>query len=138
MRVVLDTNVLLSAFLWQKGLKPIYDAIRARKIIPCFTQVTWNELIRTLSYERLRKQLLRINITPDEVTKLLASRSYFILSNFQVNEISNDPSDNFILACAVVAQASFIISGDQHLLALPEFQGIPILSPRDFLQVITE
>jgi len=47
--------------------------------------------------------------------------------------IADDLPDNQILASALISNASFIISGDKHLLKLKEFQGIPILTPRQFL-----
>lgn len=136
MRVVLDTNVLLSAFLWQKNLKPIYQAIREKEITPCFTQKTWQELLRVFSYKKFEKQLSNINITPDEITKLLASRSCFKFSELKITEVKDDPGDNHILACAISCRAFFIVSGDKHLLKLKEFQGIPIVSPKQFLMVI--
>lgn len=43
MRIVFDTNVLISAFLWQGQLKPIYDLIRSNHLTPCFNQNTWNK-----------------------------------------------------------------------------------------------
>lgn len=134
MRVVLDTNVLLSAFLWQKGLKPIYQIIRSGKIIPCFTQVTWSEFLHTLSYAKFRKQLLKINITPEEVIKLIASQSYFISSHLQITKIKEDPTDNNFLVCAIISGASFIVSGDKHLLSLKKFRRIIILTPKEFLK----
>lgn len=138
MRVVLDTNVIISAFLWQKNLKPIYQAIRAKKITPCFNRATWRELQRALSYTKFSKQLLKIGILAEEITKLLSSRAYFTISQIRIEQIKDDPSDNYILACALSARASFIVSGDKHLLNLKQFHGIPIFSPAEFLKVIKE
>ena len=134
MRVVFDTNVLLSAFLWKKRLKPIYQAIREGKLIPCFTSETWEELLRTLSYKKFKKQLQKIDITPEEIIKLLSSRAYFVASRYKITLIKEDPSDNYFLACALSAQADFIITGDHLLQELKQFQGIPIVSPREFLK----
>ena len=47
--------------------------------------------------------------------------------------IGDDPEDNRVLECAVTGGASFIISGDKHLLELKEYQGIVVLSPSAFL-----
>jgi predicted nucleic acid-binding protein len=48
-----------------------------------------------------------------------------------------DPDDEMILECALAAEADFIVSGDKkHLLMLREFQGIPIVSPAEFLRKI--
>jgi predicted nucleic acid-binding protein len=48
--------------------------------------------------------------------------------------IPDDPSDDKFLEAAVAGNASYIISGDKHLLKLSEFQGIQILKPKDFVQ----
>lgn len=136
MRVVFDTNVLISAFLWQQNLKPIYDAIRRRAVSPCFTQDTWAELQRALSYKKFGKQLLKINISSDDVMHLLASRSHFSVSRLRITEIKDDPSDNMFLACALASRASFIVSGDTHLLSLKKFQKIRITRPRDFIEEV--
>ena len=137
MRVVLDTNVILSAFLWQKELKPIYLAVKAAAIIPCFNQQTWGELQRTLGYGKLKKQLAAVGLAPDDLLQLIASRSYFTITERGRNVIPDDPSDNDVLACARSARALRIISGDQHLLRLKEFYGIPILRPKDFIQQLS-
>lgn len=134
MRVILDTNIILSAFLWQKKLKPIYQAIRLRKIIPCFSPTTWEELQRALSYKKFSQQLSKINITAEKISKLLSSRAHFVLSRLQITEIKADPSDNHILACALSSRACFIISGDKHLLNLKQFHNILIISPAKFIK----
>lgn len=77
MRVVLDTNVLLSAFLWQKGLKPIYEAVRDHRLTLSFTPTTWAELGRALRYPKFARQLQHLSVTPGEVLQLVASRAEF-------------------------------------------------------------
>lgn len=98
MRVVLDTNVLVSAFVWRKGLKPIYQAVRYKDTTPCFTDETFAELKKVLLYPQLREQLLRAHIAPEEITRLLFNRSYFVPSIIPVQIITADPSDNAFLA----------------------------------------
>ena len=134
MYIVFDTNVLISTFLWQKKLKPIYTAIRTNNITPCFSPKTWAEFVRALNYNKFRKQLQKIAITPEEITSLLISRAYFVAPRVKIKEIKEDPSDNHILACAISCDAFCIVSGNKHLLKLKEFQGIAILTPRQFLK----
>lgn len=50
-----------------------------------------------------------------------------------LNVVVQDPSDDIFLACALVASADYIVSGDKHLLDLKNFAGIPILTPRQCL-----
>ncbi|PTL35659.1 hypothetical protein CLG94_07790 [Candidatus Methylomirabilis limnetica] len=50
--------------------------------------------------------------------------------------ISEDPPDDHYLECAIEGDADYIVSGDQHLLELGEYQGIRILTPRAFLNIL--
>ncbi len=50
--------------------------------------------------------------------------------------VKEDPADNEVLACALASRASFIVSGDRHLLALGSFSGIPIVAPEAFMREI--
>lgn len=133
MRVVFDTNVILSAFLWQKNLKIIYDAIRDGKVTPCFNVETWAELHRTLGYTKFERQLAAIGVTSGDIIQLLTPRSYFATATIRVDAIKDDPSDNFVLACALGARAFYIVSGDAHLLKVGVFQDIPIVAPKEFI-----
>jgi predicted nucleic acid-binding protein len=56
-----------------------------------------------------------------------------ITSRRRVNAVKEDPDDNRILECALAAGAEVIVSGDGHLLRLTAYEGIAILTPRDFL-----
>ncbi|OGC47994.1 putative toxin-antitoxin system toxin component, PIN family [candidate division WWE3 bacterium RIFCSPHIGHO2_01_FULL_35_17] len=125
---------MISAFLWQKRLKLIYQAIRQNQLTPCFTKETWDEFLRALAYPKFKKQILKIGIAPDEITRLITSRYYFIPLTPEISVIKDDPSDNNILSAALVTKSEFIISGDRHLLSLKKFVDIPILSPQQFLK----
>ncbi len=50
-----------------------------------------------------------------------------------IDVVKEDPDDNIFIACAITAEAEYIISGDAHLLNLKEYEGIKIISPREFL-----
>ncbi len=133
MRVVLDTNVLISSLFWKGKLALLSELINKQKIILCFSKSTLNELVRVSSYFHIAKKIKEENIDFDKIITKLISKSVLTIPNFVPNVIKEDPSDNKFLACAISAQASFIISGDNHLLKLKEFQGIPIVSPKEFL-----
>ena len=59
---------------------------------------------------------------------------HVFVTNQKVTAITADPADNAVLECALASDASFIISGDDHLLSLKSFQLIPIVTPREFLK----
>ena len=50
--------------------------------------------------------------------------------------IDEDPGDDKYLACALEANADFIVSGDEHILAIGEYEGVKILSPQEFLKIL--
>lgn len=50
--------------------------------------------------------------------------------------VKDDPDDDNIIECAVEGKANMIVSGNNHLLELKEFEGIQILNPADFLSII--
>ena len=133
MRVVLDTNILISAFLWKGKLAQIFNFINQREIILCFSKLTLDELIRVSHYPHINKKIKEENLDFDKIVAELASVSIIVNPKNIPDIIKDDPSDNIFLACALSAQASFIISGDKHLLNLKEFQDIPILTPHKFL-----
>ena len=54
----------------------------------------------------------------------------------EMNAVPQDPDDNRILGCALAAKADFIISGDSHLTAMGQFNGIPIMTPSKFLDIL--
>jgi putative PIN family toxin of toxin-antitoxin system len=90
------------------------------------------ELIKVLSYHKF-------GLTPIEMLPILdklRKNAIFIQVNSKIDIIKDDLSDNIFLECAIDGNANFIVSGDKHLLLLKEYQGIIILSPSEFLNLI--
>lgn len=131
MRIVMDTNVLVSSF-WGGPPKIIVDSCRSGRIRLLASAAILEEYFSVLS---------RFGV-PDEDMDLLealfadAKRVEIYSPNTQIHVIKEDPSDNKFPECAVAAKANCIVSGDKHLRKLESFRGIPILSPRRFLKEI--
>jgi len=135
-RVVLDTNVLISAFLWRQISWKIFELASQKKVDICISREIMQEFSRVLFYPHIATQLNLIGKTPQEVADELLTKAEYYEETPSLDTIKDDPSDNHILACAAVARPDYIISGDQHLLKLKSFSGISILSPRQFLKVM--
>lgn len=135
MYVVCDTNILISALLWKGELLPIYRLINKQKITLCFTEFTINELIKVSHYPHILEKAKKQKIDFPEIINTLISNSKVVFPKQIPNVIKEDTADNQFLACAITGKAFFVVSGDKHLLALKEFEGIPIVSPKDFLKV---
>ncbi len=136
-RVVLDTNVVVSAYLVPAG-KPatIITLARQGKIEICLSDDILEEIKRTL----LRPKLQRIHkARPEEIERFLqafAKVSLFVPGATEVEPVEGDPDDTKILACAVEGQVDYVISGDHHLTDLGSFHGIQIVNPDAFLAIL--
>ena len=140
MRIVLDTNVLISALLSPRSNSTqilrfvIDDAVSlviSRNII--------DEANRVVRYPKLVKLLEKNGIKPDEIAftiEKLSKIASVTPGELTLDVIQDDPSDNEIVACAVEGEADFIISGDHHLTELKEFRGIMILNPATLLAIV--
>ena len=138
-RVVLDTNVLVSGLVARQGVpRQILDAW----VEGCFTLVTSlylvEELAHVLSYPRIAK---RLRISDEEVEALLAallSQAVAVPGHLCLPGVTRDPKDDAVVACAKEGQADCIVSGDQDLLVLGEYEGIQVVTPRQFMLSIAE
>lgn len=133
-RAVLDTNVVVSAYLVTTG-KParIISLAREDKLDICLSEEILEEIRRTL----LRPKLQRIHKAGmqeiDRFLKAFAEITILVPGTTEVEPVEDDPDDTKILACAVESKADFIVSGDHHLTDLGSFRGIPIVNPDAFL-----
>ena len=68
-----------------------------------------------------------------EYLEVLRTFAVLVPGTIIVNAVPDDPDDDIIIGCAIDSEADVIISGDQHLLSLTSYQGIPIIKAVDFL-----
>lgn len=129
-RIVLDTNVTVSAFFWNGNSRKIYELAKRNKIKILYSKEIEAELIRVLSYKKF-------GLSPHEIIPLVNDfRKTATLINIKskIHIIKEDPTDNIFIECAINGKAKYIISGDHHLLEQKKIQGIDILKPKDFLE----
>jgi predicted nucleic acid-binding protein len=65
---------------------------------------------------------------------MIMEKASFTKGRYTLQKIKEDPADDMFLACAMEAQAHVIVSRNQHLLSLKEFQGIKIIGVKEFLE----
>ena len=130
LRVVIDTNVLLSALLFHAGaLSWLRRAWQTVDIRPLSSRETTSELIRVLSYPKF-------DLSNDEQEDLLADYlpwcETIVLSNPPDVPQCRDPFDRPFLELALSTQADALITGDNDLLSLAQVFPVRILTPRSF------
>jgi len=137
LKIVLDTNVLVSALINPHG-KPaqILNYVFENKIRLFTSPSIIEELERVLSYPRLMKRHGLEKEELKEFTFDLLSIMSLVEEKETIEVIMEDPSDNKYLSCAFNTKADFIVSGDVHLLKLKEHEGIPIITPAQLLEIM--
>jgi putative PIN family toxin of toxin-antitoxin system len=132
--VVFDTNVLLSAIGWKGNPFQCLELARAGTI----EVVTCPEILDELT-EKLESRLAQSSDIITETLSDLLSVLRVVSITGELKAIAADPDDDKILECAVVASATYIVSGEsKHLLPLGSFRGIHIVSPAEFLTLINQ
>lgn len=132
MRYVFDTNVIISALLFNNSVpgSAFFQALNRGKIIT--SQKMLNELEDVLGREKLNKY-----VTYEEREEFLEKliQESELIEDYEEISICRDPKDNKVLELAVAGKASVIITGDDDLLVLNPFSDIQIVSPSDFLEL---
>jgi hypothetical protein len=131
-RIVLDSNVIISGFLFGGHPARLLDHAIGGSMA-CFMSLSMLDEIREVL------QRPKFGLTPDQALTLveqLHDLCEMVRPRKRVQVIAADPDDNAILECALAANAEIIVTGDAHLLDLGQWQGIRILSPADAIRVI--
>ena len=137
MIIVLDTNVIISALLSPKG--PAAEIIRrweAEEIEIVTSPPLISELERVLTYPRVRRHLQFSDDEIDTLLQRLIAATTVVDPHSTLDLVSTDLADNRVLECAIAGGASYIVTGDTHLLELKDYRQIVILQPAAFLAVL--
>lgn len=128
-RVVLDTNVYISALLFGGLPGSLLDLAFLRS----FTVIISPALLDELD-EKLRA---KFGVSLEDAAFLrarLENVALVVEPREALSVITDDPDDNRVLECAVKGGADLIVSGDRHLLKLARYQGISIVTVRQFME----
>lgn len=138
MRVVVDTNILVRALIMPHGtVGPVLLRLRQGEYTFLYAQSLLEELIDVLNRPRIRR---KYNLSQDDiktVVGLILLRGEAVEPKRTITAC-RDPKDNKFLEVAVAGQSDVIVSGDEDLLVLHPFEGIPIVQPRTFLELLDE
>ncbi len=129
MKVVLDTNVLISAIVFGGKPRKILEAVYRGELKLFLSEYILDELKAVL--ERPKFDF------PSEVIQTILAELHaigtFVTPSERILEIQEDSDDNRIIECAVEVSANYIISGDTHLLNLKKYRSASVVSPAEFL-----
>ena len=132
-RVVLDTNVLISTALPRSRLTPLVAAWQSGRCRLLLSSAILDEYLRVLARPKFQ-------LAPEDIRRIVEREvlpyAEIVHVRSQIEAVADDPSDNKFLACAVDGRADQLVTGDRHLLALKHFRGVPISTPAAFLQTL--
>ncbi len=135
-RVVADTNAVISGLFWLGPPRTVLEAARAGAIRLFTSPALLAELDDVLSRPKFTARLASAQTTPKQLVFGFAALAHLVTPAAAPVVVLADPGDDAVLACAAEARAQVIVSGDIHLRALGEFQGIPILTPAAFVAAL--
>jgi putative PIN family toxin of toxin-antitoxin system len=138
MRIVLDTNVTVSALLWRGTPYRLVETIRRQRQDHLFTSpALLEELADILTRPFAAKRLALLGRTGEDLLADYAGFAEMVKPRTVPAVVIADPDDDQVIAAAVAAKADIIVSGDHHLLSLGSHRGIQILRPAEMLTSIT-
>jgi putative PIN family toxin of toxin-antitoxin system len=134
---VLDINVVVSGTIVKKGTPhELLTALRGRRWNLVISPGILAEIQRVLSFPKISR---RYGLTPQDirdVLHLLETRATVIPGRLKIPPTARDPDDDHILACAAAGHADYVVSGDEDLLSLERYEGIPIVSAAAFAAML--
>jgi len=136
MKVTLDTNVLISATFWYGDSNKIIERVERKEIEMVLSGEIIEEFAKVLEYKDIKEKVKGINIEMNRVIEKIFSLSTIVYPNEKLDVVKDDPDDNKVLECAKAGNVDFIVTSDNHLLKLKDFEGIRIMTPKEFMTMI--
>lgn len=133
-RWVVDTNVLVSAFLWRGTPGRLLELASELEVQLFTSRVLLEELAATLAKKKLAKYLAATGSTGEQMLANYRRIARLVTPKPLAEPISRDVDDDAVLACAAAARADAIVSGDDDLLSLKSFGSIAILTSAQALR----
>lgn len=127
LRIVLDTNIIISAIVFKGKLRQVYDFALNEKFKAVTSPVLISELTEVLT-KKFSLSLMEVNLVEHEIKKVFA-----IVHPKKSIYIVRDIDDNRVLEAAVAGECSYIVTGDNDLLSLKSYEDISILTAETFL-----
>lgn len=136
-KAVLDSTILVSAFLSRTGVsRELLQYVSQGGVEFYVSDQILAETERVLNYGRLRTRYPYYDEDIASFLQLIASIAHVVNPLSTIEGVVRDPNDDMIVACAVEAQALYIISRDKDLLSLGNYEGIEVVSPEQLMAII--
>ncbi len=135
LKVILDTNVLVSSILFGGEFQKILDSLKANKFSLIFSKDTFQEFVKVLHYPKFK-------LTEEEIESIIA---FYVLPyskiiddiTIKLNEdVCRDKHDIKFLELVLSAKADYLITGDKDILEIKNNFKFKILTPKEFIKIL--
>jgi uncharacterized protein len=137
MRLVLDTNVVVSALLWDGAPKQLLRVSHSEGILLFTSTPLLEELTETLSKKKLERKIAASLLSADQLVNFY-SELVSVVRPVIVPRLAPDPDDDMVIGTALAVKANFIVTGDRTLLSVAKYEGVRIVSVSEALAVVAQ
>ena len=137
MRLVLDTNVVVSALLWDGTPERLLELAGEGSVELATSAELLAELAGILQRTKFAERLRRTNLSVTEILNDYQEIAASVVAEAMTEASLRDPNDAAVLACARAARADLIVTGDNDLLVLKTDQDVLIVNPAEALRIIS-
>lgn len=134
MKLVVDTNVIVSGILWTGAPHRLLALAWSSDLVIVSSPELLAELGEVLSRSEFALRLGRAGREPEAVLRDFAALCEIVRSAALPEPVCRDPDDDHVLACALASKADLVVSGDEDLLSLVSYRDIPIVDAAEALR----
>ena len=137
LRVVIDANVYVSAYIRPEGPpgQIIERFLREAAFEVVLSSEIVEEVLQALAYPKVRK-LARTKAEPELWFEDIVVLAQLVPGEYRITGVSDDPDDDMYIAAAAEGRAVLVVSGDSDLIQVGEYEGVRIITPRAFLDLL--
>jgi uncharacterized protein len=136
LKLVLDTNTIVSAFFWEGNEAELFREIEQGKAKLYITSEILNEVEDVIKRSKFDGVMKKANLTPDQIMQKIVSLSHLVVAPKITVKVCRDEKDNKFLECAESAKTDYMVSGDDDLLSLEKYKEIPIVRTGKMLELL--
>lgn len=134
MRIVADTNTVVSGLLWKGEPRQIIQACRQQRITIVSSESLIAELAEVLARDKFASRIKGAGLTPSGLVEDDSALTEQVYPEPVEKPVCRDPDDDAVLACALTGRVDALISGDDDLLTLKAFRAIPIMTAAEWVR----
>lgn len=136
LKLVFDTNTLVSAFFWEGNESKLFRKIEQEKVLLFISQEILKEVEEVIKRPKFKQTIVNANLTPDQIIQKIVSASTLVIGPKLNIKVCRDREDNKFLECAEHAKADYLVTGDNDLLKLKKHKKTKIIKTNEILKLL--